>query len=130
MGLELSELGSAPGAAEVARAVGAGRRLGLVVGDGPGVTVRTTADGVVVDAGVDDAGLVVAIAGYLTSRGVPSAPAPEPGLTVNPNPLTETWRNINFARANRTVFLSILGISGNSDMGGRTFDCARRSSAT
>ena len=57
------------------------------------------------------AGLVVAIAGYLTSRGVPSAPAPEPGLTVNPNPLTETWRNIGFARENQPVFLAILGIS-------------------
>lgn len=61
MGLELSELESAPGAAEVARAVGAGRRLGLVVGDGPGVTVLTTATGVVVDPGADDAGLVVAL---------------------------------------------------------------------
>ena len=30
---------------------------------------------------------------------------------INPNPLTETWRNIGFARENRTVFLSILGIS-------------------
>ena len=56
-------------------------------------------------------GLGVAFAGYLTSRGIPSAPAPEPGLRVNPNPITETWRNINFARENRTVFLSILGIS-------------------
>ena len=57
------------------------------------------------------AGLLVALAGYLTSRGVPPAPAPEPGLTVNPNPLTETWRNIGFARENQPVFLAILGIS-------------------
>ena len=57
------------------------------------------------------AGLVVALAGYLTSRGVPPAPAPEPGLRVNPNPLTETRRNIGFARENRPVFLAILGIS-------------------
>ncbi|MBS0367959.1 MAG: MFS transporter [Proteobacteria bacterium] len=56
-------------------------------------------------------GLVVAIAGYLTSRGVPPAPAPDPELRVNPNPLTETWRNIGFARQNRTVFLAIMGIS-------------------
>jgi hypothetical protein len=42
--------------------------------------------------------------------GVPPAPAPEPGL-INPNPLTETWRNIGFARENRPVFLAILGIS-------------------
>ncbi|WP_313951272.1 MFS transporter [Accumulibacter sp.] len=57
------------------------------------------------------AGLVVAVAGYLTSRGIPVAPAPVPDLVVGLNPLTETWRNIGFARQNRTVFLSILGIS-------------------
>ena len=56
-------------------------------------------------------GFVVALAGYLTSRGIPSAPAPAPELQVNLNPLSETWRNIAFARQNRTVFLSILGIS-------------------
>lgn len=56
-------------------------------------------------------GLVVAVAGYLASRGIPTAPAPEPGLRVNPNPITETWRNIGFAREDRTVFLSILGVS-------------------
>ncbi|HJV92771.1 MAG TPA: MFS transporter, partial [Azonexus sp.] len=52
-------------------------------------------------------GFVVAFAGYLTSRGIPPAPAPAPELKVSLNPLTETWRNINFARQNRTVFLSI-----------------------
>ncbi len=56
-------------------------------------------------------GFVVAFAGYLTSRGIPAAPAPAPELVVGLNPLTETWRNIAFARQNRTVFLSILGIS-------------------
>ncbi|MBI4741250.1 MAG: MFS transporter [Betaproteobacteria bacterium] len=57
------------------------------------------------------AGLVVAAAGYLFSRGIPDAPAPEPALAVNLNPFSETWRNIGFARQNRTVFLSVLGIS-------------------
>lgn len=57
------------------------------------------------------AGLTVATAGYLTSRKIPSAPAPAPQLRINLNPFTETWRNIGFARENRTVFLSILGIS-------------------
>jgi hypothetical protein len=49
--------------------------------------------------------------GSLASRGIPAAPAPAPELKVNLNPLSETWRNIGFARHNRTVFLSILGIS-------------------
>ena len=56
-------------------------------------------------------GFLVALAGYLTSRGIPAAPAPAPELKVNLNPFSETWRNIAFARQNRTVFLSILGIS-------------------
>jgi 1-acyl-sn-glycerol-3-phosphate acyltransferase len=56
-------------------------------------------------------GFVVALAGYFTSRGIPGAPAPEPTLRVNPNPFTETWRNVKFAQENRTVFLSIMGIS-------------------
>jgi len=57
------------------------------------------------------AGLLVAILGYLCSRGIPTAAAPVPGLVISLNPLSETWRNIGFARENRTVFLSILGIS-------------------
>jgi len=56
-------------------------------------------------------GFVVAFAGYLSSRGIPAAPAPAPELKINLNPITETWHNINFARENRSVFLSILGIS-------------------
>lgn len=56
-------------------------------------------------------GLLVAFVGYLSSRGIPTAPPPAPELRVNPNPITETWRDIAFARENRTVFLSILGIS-------------------
>jgi 1-acyl-sn-glycerol-3-phosphate acyltransferase len=55
--------------------------------------------------------MLTAVLGYLTSRGIPEAPAPDPTLKINPNPITETWRNIGFARENRTVFLSILGIS-------------------
>ena len=56
-------------------------------------------------------GLAVAVAGYFASRGVPPAPAPEPALKINPNPVSETWRNIGFARQNRPVFLAIMGIS-------------------
>jgi 1-acyl-sn-glycerol-3-phosphate acyltransferase len=63
------------------------------------------------DLWIAGGGILVAITGYFTSRGVPPAPAPEPGLKVNPNPFTETWRNIGFARENRPVFLAIMGIS-------------------
>lgn len=56
-------------------------------------------------------GLLIAFAGYLTSRGIPVALPPAPELKINLNPISETWRNIRFARQNRSVFLSILGIS-------------------
>jgi 1-acyl-sn-glycerol-3-phosphate acyltransferase len=56
-------------------------------------------------------GLLVAFAGYLASRGIPAAPPPVPDLQINLNPISETWRNIRFARDDRAVFLSILGIS-------------------
>jgi len=56
-------------------------------------------------------GLAVAVAGYLASRAIPVAVPPAPTLAINPNPLTETWRNIGFARENQSVFLSIMGIS-------------------
>ena len=53
----------------------------------------------------------IAVAGYLVSRGVPRVPAPDPNLVLNWNPVTETARNLRFAYGNRTVFLSLLGVS-------------------
>jgi len=53
----------------------------------------------------------VAVLGYAMSRFVPAAPPPQPGLAIDWNPFTETWRNLAFTRRNRTVFLSILGVS-------------------
>jgi 1-acyl-sn-glycerol-3-phosphate acyltransferase len=55
--------------------------------------------------------LAVAVAGYLAARRIPEAPAAMPELRINWNPFTETWRNFRFMRGNRTVFLSVLGIS-------------------
>jgi 1-acyl-sn-glycerol-3-phosphate acyltransferase len=55
--------------------------------------------------------LGIAVAGYFISRGIPDAPAAAPDLAINWNPLTETWRNFQFMRGNRTVLLSVLGIS-------------------
>lgn len=55
--------------------------------------------------------VVLAIAGYVSSRGIPLAPAASPTLRINWNPITETWRSFSFTRRNRTVFLSILGVS-------------------
>src|SRR6476469_8676162 len=55
--------------------------------------------------------IALAVIGYLASRPIPAAPAAEPDLVINWNVLTETWRNLKFTKSNRTVFLSILGIS-------------------
>ncbi len=53
----------------------------------------------------------IAVAGYAVSRGVPHTPAVDPGLAINWNPFTETWKNLRFAQDNRVVWLSMLGIS-------------------
>lgn len=55
--------------------------------------------------------LVIAVLGWLSSRSIPDSPAPVPELNINWNPLTETWRNLQFSRRNRPVFLSLLGNS-------------------
>ncbi len=72
---------------------------GLLAGSGDGTTWITVV------------GLAIAIGGYLASRAIPVAVPPAPTLAISANPLTETWRNIHFARENQTVFLSIMGIS-------------------
>ena len=55
--------------------------------------------------------VVVAIAGYVTSRQIPKTRAVDPDLKINWNAWKETWRIVQFAREERSVFLSILGIS-------------------
>lgn len=56
-------------------------------------------------------GMAVALLGFAVSWLVPRTGAADPGLAIDWNPLRETLRNFNAVRANRTVFLSILGIS-------------------
>jgi 1-acyl-sn-glycerol-3-phosphate acyltransferase len=62
-------------------------------------------------AGVAVSAMAFSAAGIVVSRLVPKSPAPEPGLRINWNPLTETWRNLRFTSQNRTVWNAILGIS-------------------
>ena len=81
------------------------------------ILIGTILGGVLMSAGawgpllVSAATLAIACSGWLTSRGVPAAPPQDPALRIGWNPVTETVRTIRFARENRTVFLSILGIS-------------------
>lgn len=57
--------------------------------------------------------IVISIAGlgWLASRQIPEAKAPDPDLVINWNIFTETVNIIRFARENRTVFWSIIAIS-------------------
>jgi len=55
--------------------------------------------------------LFIAVLGYLASRGIPVSPAADPGLRINWNPVTETWRNLGFARSQPTVWLALLAVS-------------------
>ncbi|CAN5731898.1 MFS transporter [soil metagenome] len=52
-----------------------------------------------------------ALIAYTVSRRIPVTPAPDPRLAIRWNPVTATRDTLRFARHNRTVFLSILGIS-------------------
>ena len=59
------------------------------------------------------AGILVAAAcvGYLVSRKIPKTEAVDPELRINWNAWKETWHIVRFAREEKSVFLSILGIS-------------------
>jgi 1-acyl-sn-glycerol-3-phosphate acyltransferase len=101
--------------------LGAGELVGgnglVEMGTFMAILLGTLTGGVLIGLPVNGAALVsvtivvLACLGFLSSLGIPAAPALAPDLRINWNPLTETWRSIRFAHGNRTVFLSILGIS-------------------
>ncbi len=101
--LKESELVGGNGMVEMGTSVAilAGMMLGgwLVAQEGWGVTAAAFVT------------MGISAAGFLLSRLIPLAPAAAPELKINWNPFTETWRNFQFMRGNRTVFLSVLGIS-------------------
>ncbi len=55
--------------------------------------------------------VLLALVGRAVAQFIPSAPATDPGLAINWNPITETWRNLQLAHGNVVVFRSLLGIS-------------------
>ena len=79
--------------------------LGNVAG---GLLVAWPGDG---PAYVAAACLALALAGRLAAQFIPEAPANDPALTINWNPLSETWRNLRHAKADPKVFLALIGIS-------------------
>jgi 1-acyl-sn-glycerol-3-phosphate acyltransferase len=81
------------------------------------ILVGTIAGGLVSD--IDNIGVsiiaisVVALAvlGWLSSLGIPAAPAETPELKVNLNVVSGTWRILRSVQADRPVLLSVLGIA-------------------
>ena len=55
--------------------------------------------------------MAVAVAGYLACRHIPHAAANDPEQRTQWNPIRSTWRLISLAREQKSVFLSLLGIS-------------------
>ncbi|HSE13633.1 MAG TPA: MFS transporter [Rudaea sp.] len=55
--------------------------------------------------------IALAVAGLGCALAMPRAAPVDPGLKINWNPFSETWRNLGYIRSNRTIFLSCLGIS-------------------
>ena len=55
--------------------------------------------------------VLLALVGRGVAQAIPQAPATDPGLVINWNPFSETWRNLKLAHGNVVVFRSLLGIS-------------------
>ncbi len=85
-----------------------GTFVAILVGEILGAWLAVSPSGSVMTSAVV---VGIAVLGYWVSRGIPLSPAADPELKINWNPLTETWRNLSFAKGNKVVWLSILGIS-------------------
>lgn len=55
--------------------------------------------------------LAIAVLGYNSSRGVPNSPPAAPELTINWNPITETYRSVKFIWQHQAIWLTIIAIS-------------------
>jgi 1-acyl-sn-glycerol-3-phosphate acyltransferase len=55
--------------------------------------------------------VALAVLGRFIAQAIPSMAATDPGLQINWNPISETWRNLKLAHGNVVVFRSLLGIS-------------------
>jgi 1-acyl-sn-glycerol-3-phosphate acyltransferase len=55
--------------------------------------------------------LAIAALGLAVSLMIPKSPAADPGLRINWNPFSETYRNLKLAQQDIVVFRSLLGIS-------------------
>ena len=79
--------------------------LGTILGS---TLIRVTGYGAWLVGGVT---IALAVVGLACALAMPRAPPVDPGLKINWNPFSETWRNLGYIRSDRTIFLSCLGIS-------------------
>lgn len=89
--------------------VGMGTFLAILIGTICGIIlIRLVSGGLAVSIGV----VVVAIMGYCFAHFIPkNYKAANPNLKINWNPFSQTFRTIKRASEQRTIFLTILGIS-------------------
>lgn len=80
------------------------------------ILLGTIAGGVLImqpggEAMIVAATAAIALAGYVSSRFIPPAPAPMPALAIDPNIFRATWNIVQHDRKNPRVFNCILAIS-------------------
>lgn len=84
-----------------------GTFLAILLGSISGVLLKMdAADPVIVSAVV----VGLAALGYVAARGIPKAPAADPGMKINWNLWRETWRIVGYAREVKSVWMCVLGI--------------------
>ena len=86
----------------------AGTFLAILIGTIAGGLLILTVYGVEI---VSVLVLALAVLGYVSSLMIPAAPAPDPGLAINLNVASESWRIVSKAFSERFSSLTILGIS-------------------
>ena len=85
-----------------------GTFLAILLGSISGVLLKMdAADPLIVSVAV----VGLAALGYLAARGIPAAPAADPGTRLEWNLWKETWRIVGYAREVKSVWISVLGIS-------------------
>ena len=84
-----------------------GTFLAILLGSISGVLLKMdAADPLIVSAVV----VGLAVLGYLAARGIPKAPAADPGMKINWNLWRETWHIVGYAREVKSVWMCVLGI--------------------
>ncbi len=78
--------------------------LGTIIG---GIVIRRESGIEIISAAL----IFFAFVGYLSSRFIPKSSSADAKLKISFNLITQTWKIINYAKKEKTVWLSIIGIS-------------------